>query len=319
MPLKLDPRDRDGWQAHALSCRTTYVRILRRNVRGKMLWYAQLVQEGLPLRKEHLPVGEGVVGLDLGPNTLAAVSDKDATLEPFCPGVADMDREIRRLQRAMDRSCRATNPDAFSADGTYRRGARILVRSRRYRALAAAKADIERRLAAERKRAQGELANRVLAQGDIIKTEKLSYRGFQKRFGRSVKRRAPSLFVSTLKRKAASAGAQVIEFSTRTTRLSQYSHDTGEYVKKPLAQRWHVLADGRRVQRDLYSVWLARFVERDRLDAAQCHAHWAAAEPLLRRAASGFSQSASGAGFARPHVRKDVGVDRPLQGEDRRN
>jgi len=114
----------------------------------------------------------------------------------------------------------------------------------------------------------------------------------------------------------------VVEFATRTTRLSQVSHDTGEYVKKPLSQRWHVLADGSRVQRDLYSAWLARFVEQDRLDASQCAVHWAAAEPLLRRAASGFNQSASGAGFARPHVRPGnrggVGADRPLQGEDRR-
>ncbi|HYG84838.1 MAG TPA: transposase [Azospirillum sp.] len=319
LPLLRDPRDRDGWQEQALSCRTKYVRILRRSVRGRTLWCAQLVQEGLAPRKERLPVGAGVVGLDLGPSTIAAVSDTDATLEPFCPGVADLDRQIRRIQRAMDRSRRATNPDAFNPDGSCRRGARIAVRSRRYRVRAAAKAELERCLAAERKRAQGELANRVLAQGNTIKTEKVSYRSFQKNFGRSVKRRAPSLFVSTLKRKAASAGALVVEFATRTTRLSQFNHDTGEYVKKPLSQRWHVFADGERVQRDLYSAWLARFVERDRLDASQCRAHWAAAEPLLRRAASGFNQSASGAGFALPHVRKGVGADRPLQGDGRRD
>jgi Probable transposase. len=319
LPLQRDPRDRDGWQEQALSCRTKYVRVLRRNVRGRTRWYAQLVQEGQPPRKERRPVGEGVVGLDLGPSTIAAVSEADATLELFCPTVADMDRVIRRFQRAMDRSRRATNPDVFNPDGTYRRVARIAVRSRRYRRLQARKADLERRLAAERKRAQGELANRVLAQGNRIKTEKISYRSFQKAFGRSVKRRAPSLFVSILKRKAASAGAAVIEFATRTTRLSQFSHDTGEYVKKPLSQRWHQLADGTTVQRDLYSAWLARFVDRDRLDASQCIPHWAAAEPLLRRAASGFQQSASGTGFALPHVRKGVGADRPSKRVGRRN
>ncbi|UEM07289.1 hypothetical protein JL101_032905 (plasmid) [Skermanella rosea] len=323
LPLMLDPRDRDRWQEQALSCRTKYVRVLRRTIRGKVRWYAQLVQEGLAPRKERLPVGDGVVGLDLGPGTIAAVSDTDATLEPFCPGVADMDAVIRRLQRAMDRSRRATNPDAFNANGTYRKGVRIKMRSGRYRVLCATKADLERRLAAERKRAHGELANRVLAQGNLIKTEKVSYRSFQKNFGRSVRRRAPSLFVSTLKRKAASAGASVVEFATRTTRLSQFSHDTGGYVRKPLSQRWHVFADGSRVQRDLYSAWLARFVDRDRLDASQCALHWAAAEPLLGRAASGFRQSASGAGFARPHVRPGngggVGADRPSQRNGRRD
>lgn len=115
------------------------------------------------------------------------------------------------------------------------------------------------------------------------------------------------------------AGEDVSEFATRTTRLSQFSHDTGEYMKKPPSQRWHVFADGERVQRDLYSAWLARFVERDKLDAFRCRAHWAAAEPLLRRAASGFLQSANGTAFALPHARKGVGADRPSQGDGGRD
>ncbi len=315
LPLKLDPRDRDGWQAEALRRRTKFVRIVRKHRNGRDEWRAQLVQEGVaPVKR---PVGDGVVGLDIGPSTIAAVSDTDAVLEPFCPGVEDFAAEARRIQRAMDRSRRATNPDAFNPDGTCRRGARITVRSRRYRVLRDRLADTERRLAAERKRAQGELANRVMAQGDIIKTEALSYKSFQKCFGRSVKRRAPSLFIETLKRKAASAGAKVIEFKTRTTRLSQFSHDTGEYVKKPLSQRVHVFTDGGRVQRDLYSAWLARFVEDDRLDVAPLPREWPAAEPLLHRAASSFKQSAIGLGFALPNVLRGVGADRPVKCEGR--
>lgn len=319
LPLMLDPRDRDGWQEEALLCRTKYVRILRRTIRGRVRWYAQLVQEGLAPRKDRLTTGEGVIGLDIGPSTIAAVSNTEATLEPFCPSVMNMDREIRVVQRAMDRSRRATNPDCFNENGTFRKGQKIKSRSRRYRILVTTKADMERRLAAERKRSHGELANRLLTHGNVIKTEKLSYRSFQKNFGRSVKRRAPSMFVSILKRKVAGTGAEVTEFSTRTTRLSQFSHDTGEYVKKPLSQRKHVFSDGSWVQRDLYSAWLARFVEQDKLDASQCAVHWAAAEPLLRRAASGFNQSASGTGFALPHVRKGVGADRPLQEDGCRN
>jgi len=319
LPLMLDPRDRDEWQSTALECHTKYVRVLRRTIRGKVRWYAQLVQEGLAPRKERRPVGDGVVGLDLGPSTIAAVSATDATLEPFCPSVMNMDRDIRLIQRALDRSRRATNPDAFNDNGTYREGARIKARSGRYRVLAATRADLERRVTAERKRAHGELANRVLAQGNVIKTEKVSYKSFQRNFGRSVKRRAPSLFVSMLKRKVARTDAAVIEFSTRTTRLSQFSHETGEYVKKPLSQHKHVFTDGSWVQRDLYSAWLARFVEHDRLDARQLGNDWPAAEPLLRRAASSFQQSASGTGFALPHAGKGVGADRPPKRDGRRN
>jgi hypothetical protein len=59
-------------------------------------------------------------------------------------------------------------------------------------------------LAAERKRAHGELANRILGLGVEIRTEQLSYRSLQKNYGRVVKVRGPGLFVSTLKRKPAS-------------------------------------------------------------------------------------------------------------------
>ena len=329
LPMMLDPRDRDGWQEQALACRTKYVRILRRTVRGRVHWYAQLVQEGLAPRKAWQTSPEGIVGLDLGPSTIAAVSEVSATLAAFCPTVDEPAAAVRRIQRAMDRSRRATNPDCFNLNGTWKRKARVKVRSRHYRKLAGKKAEMERRLAAERKRAQGELANRVLAQGNTVKTENVSYKSFQKNFGKSVKRRAPSLFVSILRRKAVSAGALVLEFSTRTTRLSQFSHDTGEYVKKPLSQRWHKLADGSTVQRDPYSAWLARFVNRakdpatgknsDRLDASQCIKRWVAAEPLLRQAASGFNQSPSGAGFAHPHVCKGVRGDRLLKRDGARN
>lgn len=317
LPIILDSRDKDGWERKALACRTKYVRILRRKVRGRILWYAQLVQEGVPPRKDDRPVGKGIIGADLGPSTIAAVSETDATLKPFCPSVRNLDREIRRLQRATDRSRRATNPHCYNPNGTWKKGEKVKIRSRHYLLLAEKKADLERRLVAERRREHGELANRLLAQGNVVKIEKLSYKSFQKNFGRSVRRRAPSMFVSILRRKAESAGGGVIEFGTRATRLSQYDHKSGQYVKKPLSQRWHLFGDGTEVQRDLYSAWLAMYVDNDRLDASQLEQSWAAAEPLLRRAASGLQESVSGRGFPLPHA-KSVGTDRPPKKDLRR-
>lgn len=63
----------------------------------------------------------------------------------------------------------------------------------------------------------GQLANQFIAHGVVYKTEKLSYRAFQQRWGRSISIRAPRLFLSLLTRKAERAGGQVIEFNTRTT------------------------------------------------------------------------------------------------------
>jgi putative transposase len=128
---------------------------------------------------------------------------------------------------------------------------------------------------------RAERAIRCLPQGNVIKMERLSYRSFQKAFGRSVKRRAPGPLISIRKRKAARTGARVIAFPTRTPRLPQFSYETGDYKKRLLSQRFHAFADGSRVRRPLYSAWLARFVEQDRRDASPCGEHRAAAEPRL--------------------------------------
>src|SRR5580704_10453683 len=90
----------------------------------------------------------------------------------------------------MDCSRRATNLDNFDAKGRAIKGKRRWNRSQRYQALAASKRERDRVLAAERQRSHGELANRILGQGTTIKTEELSYKSFQKNYGRSVKLRA---------------------------------------------------------------------------------------------------------------------------------
>ena len=297
LPAFVDPRD--SWLAEALKADTKYCRIVRRDIRSRTQWFVQLIQSGQSPSR-HM-VRAGVVGLDLGPSTIAAVSDCDAILERFCPTVEQPWREMKRIERAMDRSRRATNPDNFNPDGTIRKGRKTWTRSTRYQKLAARRRERERRLVAERKIQHGTLVSRILAQGTTVKTEKLSYRAFQKCFGRSTKVRGCGLFMATLRRRATEAGGGVLEFSTRKTRLSQFDHTTGDYVKKPLSLRIHVLRDGSgEIQRDLYSAFLARFVSRDTLDARKVAMAFPDAKPLLGQAASGWNQSASGHGFPRP-------------------
>ena len=310
MPLLLDPKDNRDWQSQALACRTKYVRILRREIKGRIRWFAQLIQEGTSPRIRE--TGEGVVGLDLGPSTIAAVSSGDAILEKFCPGVEQPWKELRRIERALERSRRATNRENYEERGCAKKGRRKWSQSHRYRELARKRRERERRLAAERKRAHGELANRILGQGVEIRTEQLSYRSLQKNYGRSVKVRGPGWFVSTLKRKAASAGGEVVELPTKL-RLSQFDHSSGEYVKKPLNQRVHVFASRgmEPVQRDLYSALLAQCCSKDHLDIRQVEETWPAAEPLLRRAMAREKEPASGPGFALPCVLSNARVGRP--------
>ncbi|WP_231363729.1 hypothetical protein [Verrucomicrobium sp. 3C] len=119
-----------------------------------------------------------------------------------------------------------------------------------------------------------------------------------------------------IRRKPESAGGGFIEIDPRKTRLSQFDHTTGHYVKKPLSLRTHVFGDGRTepVQRDLYSAFLAKCSEKDFLDISRVGKSWPGAEPLLRRAMSRVKEPASREGLSRPHVR-NVRAGRPSKGK----
>ncbi len=278
----------DEVTAYGLTRPVKFVRLLRRKLNGRNRFFAQLVCEGQPFHKSKHALGQGVVGLDIGPSTIAIVSDTSATLERFCDELKPQQKAIRKLQRKMDRQRRANNPDNFNVDGTIKRGElREAWRfSNHYVYTRKQLAELHRQQAAYRKSLQGQMVNRVLAQGNDIKLEKLSYRAFQRQFGKSVGFRGPGQFVSHLRRKAGNAGAEIDEFPTRPTRLSQICL-CGTLAKKLLAERWHVCGCGvGPVQRDLFSAWLARFVKDERLDAGRAKAAWPSVDARLRAASS---------------------------------
>jgi putative transposase len=310
-----DPRDRDGWQTKALSSKTKYCRVIRRMIRNLDSWYVQLIQEGQPPKKVQHKIGKEIVGLDIGPSTIAIVGETDAMLNKFCPTIEQPWRKTRRIQRAMDRSRRATNPGNYNEEGTVKKGAHTWVRSSNYLELKSQLKETERCLASERKRSHGELANRIISIGSVIKTEKISYRSFKKNYGRSVKVRAPGMFVSALDHKAESAGGRVEMLSTWETKLSQVCHRCGSLKKKPLSLRVHNCDCGiGPVQRDLYSAFLARFVSENKLDASQAKIAWPGAEPLLVRAASSLKEPTRGGGIAVSHAVIGVRVGCSLKG-----
>ncbi len=293
----------DPVQQHGLRSRIKYVRLLRRKLNGKNRFYAQLICEGQPYRKEKHKIGSGTVGLDIGPSNIAIASDAEIVLERFCQALQSKQKEIRRLQRRMDRSRRATNPEHYQANGVPNWGKRVWAKSKRYQQTRARLAEVYRKQAMHRKSLHGQLVNHILSLGDQVNLEKLSYISFQKRFGKSVGFRAPGRFVSQLRRKAANAGVVVNEFATRTTKLSQVCV-CGAIQKKPLSQRWHSCECGAGpIQRDLFSAWLARYVDGNQLDAAQVQVAWPRADVSLR-AASQQVHPAMGQGTPKPNLEK---------------
>jgi len=299
LPARIDPRDEVV--AYGLAHRVKYVRLVRRRVHGESRFWAQLVLEGIPYRKIDPKTGsfkhpwqQGEVGIDLGPQTVGVVSAGKAFLRTLCEEVVGHHRVIRRIQRHLDRQRRANNPENYQLDGRVKPGPKRWKKSSRMKRAEARLADLSRREKGHRKTLHGRLANEILAMGTVIRLEKIPYRAFQRAYGRSVSIRAPGAYVEILRRKAESAGGQVIEFPTRTTKLSQ-TCQCGMVRKKPLSQRVHSCECGIEMQRDLYSAFLAWCVNDDgMLHADRARERWSGVEPLLRAAWSQATEPASG-------------------------
>ncbi|MBD0346897.1 MAG: transposase [Coleofasciculus sp. Co-bin14] len=267
---------------HGLNSKVKYVRLVRRKINGRNRFYAQFVCQGKPFIKPKNYLGTGDVGIDIGPSTIAVVSDSDAQLQQLASELEFEAAHIRRLQRKMERSRRATNSANYNPNGTVKKGKKRWNNSKTYLRIRNAKANLERKLAAHRNSLHGELVNTILRTGNTIKLEKLSYKAFQKLFGKSVGKRAPGMFVSHLKSKAERAGGKVVEIPTHSTTLSQ-TCQCGRVKKKSLSERVHRCECGVVAQRDLYSAFLAKHIEPDTfvLQVSQLLTDWQSAELRL--------------------------------------
>jgi hypothetical protein len=321
---------------HGLAHQIKYARLIRRRASSQRAagadsqgdrYSVQLAFAGTPYRKPKHPVGSITIGADLGPSSIAVVPRAgEASLSVFCAELDPDAKAIRRLQRKMDRQRRAANPENYDAQGRIKkRGKRGLrwKNSKGYQKTRQRKAGRERKLAAHRKSLHGRKVHEILAVGNSIMIEKISYKAWQKCYGRSVGLRAPGMFVEHLRRTVVSTGGSLTEVATRSTKLSQWCHGCGKAVKKPLSQRWHHCPCGvGPVQRDLYSAFLAAYLDpADPIPScARYTAYWEGAEARLRLAHERVQQRANAGqslpqsfGCARARARRPESRSEPTQ------
>ena len=310
---------------HGLRHTIKYVRLVRRKASSPQAqgadtdgnrYCVQLVLKGHAFVKpKHEEVGKDIIGLDIGPSTLAIVPrEGQAELVTFCEDLAPDARKKRRVQRKMDRQRRATNPDNYDELGRVRKGRLHWKESQRYKATRRQHANAERKLAAHRKSLHGQLAHRIAQRGSTINIEKTSFKAWQKRYGRSSGLRAPGLFVAHLARIVAKTGGTLTEVSAFQTKLSQYCHQCGQYHKKPRSQRWHTCPCGcGPVQRDLYSAFLLAYLEPGQTHPSVTQHVWAGAEPRLRAVMEDLQQRANEG----QHLPRSMGLSAPNQGAAR--
>ena len=286
-PLKLSPDN--SYEAEMLKKHVKFVRILRKEGKTKPHWYAQLVLEGKPAVKrdpisgapKH-PIGHGVVGIDIGTRTLAYSADSKVDLIELADRVQNIEQEKMLLQRKLDRSRRATNPENYKPDGTIKKGVKLTRnKSKRYRKIQHQLAMLQHRQADIRKQQHNELANYLLTLGDCFFVENMSYCDLahrankteisektgrykrKKRFGKSIANKAPAMLITMLKQKCQSRGLEGVKEVDTHVCASQYNHQTDTCIKKALENRWNIMPDGERIQRDLYSAFLLQHCRRD--------------------------------------------------------
>lgn len=275
LSIKVPPPE-TAYEKEMLKKQIKSLRIIRKWMKTRYKYYLQFTLVGAPVRKER-PLGHGNVGIDIGTQTAAIVSQSSASLLELADRIDNNHTKKLEFQRKMDRSKRRMNPNNYKPDGTIRRpasGNRMQWEfSKKYRVNAGKVREIERKNADIRKYQHTCLANTVLALGDRVFIEKMNFSGLQrrakdtkkdengrflrkKRFGKSLANKAPAMFISILKSKLAQYGGQYNEVNTFEFKASQYDHITGEYTKHRLSERWRTLGNGDTVQRDLYSAFL---------------------------------------------------------------
>lgn len=254
-----------------------YFRVVRKWMKTRYKYYLQITFEGAPVVKPHHTIGKGRVGIDIGTQSVAIVSQKDVKLLELADKVNTNHKTLRHIQRKMDTSRRKTNPDNYNDDGTIKRtGSKRMtwVQSNKYKKLAAKARELQRKNADIRKYQHNCLANYVLSLGNQIYVEEMNFHALQlrsketkknkngeflkkKRFGKSLANKAPAMFVMILENKAAFLKDVFLKkIDTWTYRASQYDHLSKQYNKKKLSIRNFHLQNGDFVQRDLYSAFL---------------------------------------------------------------
>lgn len=269
------------YELFALNEELRNIAITRKIVRGKNKYYVQFTFAGIPYNKGR-QLGEGVVGIDPGPSKIAVVSDTAVRIIPLAESIERDERETRRLQRKLDRSRRAMNPDNYNEDGTISKGRHEWVKSHHYEETRSLLADRQRKLAAKRKIAHNELANELLAMGNEFRVEKNSFKSMQarakettkntkgknnskKRFGKSIANRAPSEFLTILENKLRQYENGVYVDIPASTACTQYDFTSGEFTKHKWHERTITTSDGQRHNRDALAAFNMKFVHTDKV------------------------------------------------------
>ena len=266
------------------------VKVVRRLVRSQYKYYVQLTIEGEKPQKGRT-LGKGNVGIDLGPTTVAVSGENVVSIDKLASKCDNIQEEITRLSRKLDRSRRANSPRNFNDDGTIKRGIKLVWNdSKRYKELRRELAELRRKQAAIRKLQHIERANALLKEGDTFIVENNPVNAWVRRAketkvdektgkykskrgsGRSVGNHAPAMFVDILENKVKSLGGRFERVNTQNA-ASQYDFTTDSFKtgdeKHKLNERAITLSNGDTHQRDMLAAFNLQHLKLDEAETKQ--------------------------------------------------
>lgn len=249
------------------------VTIVRKLIRGKYKFYVQFTIEGEKPQKGRT-LGKGEVGVDVGPSTIAVSSLNGVQINTLAEKCDNIEHACKLLERKMDRSKRATNPQNYNDDGTIKkiRGKKIKWNySNRYIKTRNKKRELHRKQAAIRKLQHNIDCNELLKLGKIFIVEnnpisawqrkatetKINKKGkyqSKKRFGKSIANHAPAMFITILENKVKSLGGQLIRVDIKNA-ASRFDFTNSDFVEHKLNERKITLSNGNTHQRDLLAAF----------------------------------------------------------------
>lgn len=225
-------------------------------------------------------------GVDFGVSTIATASHDELNLEELAPESDRYDRAIRHLQKLVECSMRLHNPENYNPNGTVKKGKHSWKLTRKCRKMKRMIRVLYRKQTTYVQSSHQKFINHLIQTTNEFILEPMEFAGLQKRskntersdkestvrtkdgavkrihkfkrkkrYGRSIQNRSPGIMQAELKRKAEQYDIPYFEINRNAYRASQLHHDTGEYIKPKLSERFKVV-DGHKVQRDLYSAFL---------------------------------------------------------------
>lgn len=230
-----------SYDAEMLSYPIRQVRLIRRKEKQRYRYYVQLCLEGKPAIKytdagdlKH-PVVDGRVGVYVDTRSVTVTSSSGTKRYSLSESNIDYAERAEELQRYMDNSRRATNPDNYNSDGTVKKGIVVDGRrrplrwnySKRYLRAKEELAELRRLDRVRRQLHHQMLANEILSLGNDIRVNDYSFSlaamrskedvmkpngtpASKKRGGKNIGENAPAMLVDMIEQKLKNYGIDIV-------------------------------------------------------------------------------------------------------------